>query len=157
MLDLLLIAFIVLTIFVFLFAYLKEEPPPPPPPQRGATLPIDWSVTNSKNVTLQGQATIDEANLRQLKPVDTVAIGDVTYKGPSLKTVMAEIPITYRALYLESFPPTDPILKDQAGAWIVATSTVKSDRESELRGNSAFQLVQKGMNTPHQLYRIFAR
>lgn len=156
MLDIVLIGFFVLTALIFIFAFADKRPPPAPPPSRGATLLIEWSVTNAQNVPSQGQITIDEANLRQLASA-SVSIGADTYAGPSLGTVLNQAGIAYSELIFTSAPPTNPLSKAQAnsGAWIIATAR----NGAELRGvGQAFQLANDRFTPPlPRLLRIFAR
>jgi|SRR5215469_5124031 len=167
MIEIVLIAFVILTVLLFLSAFANSKPaPPPPPPARGAVLLVEWSVNNANNVYSQGQLTFDEASLRQLPSV-TVQNGNDYYTGPALATVMAQSPINYRELLFTSAPPMNPLLRAQVDrdGWIIATSrrssaTPASNPGVALRSNTGddFRLVNGTISPPFpRLSRIFAR
>ncbi len=154
MLAFIFIAFLLLTVWLFIAAFTKKPPEPPRPPDRGASLLIQWSVNSPNNVSSQGQVLLDEANLRQLPPGKPVKLGNQnTYQGPALGTVMAETRISYNELFFDAAPPKNPLRKADIGGWIVAISM----NEKPLKGADAFQLVHSSVSTPHRLFRIYAR
>jgi hypothetical protein len=145
MAEFVLFAFIILTVLIFLLAYWRDRPnPPPPPPPRDRTLIIEWSVNNTNNMLSQGQLIIDGVNIRQLP---NPAAGP--HSGPSLRSVMAQTGTAYNELMFTSFPPTNPLSRQEAenteNPWIIT------------RIEDEFHLVNASIGTPTRLVRIFAR